>query len=38
IADTFKKLLTQKRTSQMLNLVCGCLFVGFSVQLALFQL
>tara|TARA_Y100000588_G_scaffold95978_1_gene104033 strand:- start:97 stop:723 length:627 start_codon:yes stop_codon:yes gene_type:complete len=38
MADAFKKLLTQKRTSQMLNLICGCLFIGFGVQLALFQL
>ncbi|MCX2758566.1 LysE family translocator [Vibrio sp. Sgm 22] len=38
MADTFKRLLVQKRTSQMMNIVCGILFVGFSVQLALFQL
>ncbi|MCK8076904.1 LysE family translocator [Vibrio sp. 1CM2L] len=38
MADTFKRLLVQKRTSQMMNIVCGILFVGFSVQLALFHL
>ena len=38
MADTFKRLLVQKRTSQMMNIVCGVLFVGFSIQLALFQL
>ncbi|MEZ8737065.1 MULTISPECIES: LysE family translocator [Vibrio] len=38
MADTFKRLLVQKRTSQMVNIVCGILFVGFSIQLALFQL
>ncbi|MEZ8818351.1 LysE family translocator [Vibrio sp. 10N.222.54.A1] len=38
MADTFKRLLVQKRTSQMMNIVCGILFVGFSIQLALFQL
>ncbi|WP_061040330.1 LysE family translocator [Vibrio coralliirubri] len=38
MADTFKRLLGQKRTSQMMNIVCGILFVGFSIQLALFQL
>ncbi|MEZ9763340.1 LysE family translocator [Vibrio splendidus] len=38
MADTFKRLLVQKRTSQMMNTVCGILFVGFSIQLALFQL
>ena len=38
MADTFKRLLTQKRTSQWMNIVCGVLFVGFSIQLALFQL
>ncbi|MCG9542949.1 LysE family translocator [Vibrio sp. Isolate33] len=38
MADTFKRLLVQKRTSQMMNMVCGVLFVGFSIQLALFQL
>lgn len=38
MADTFKRLLVQKRTSQMMNIVCGTLFVGFSIQLALFQL
>ncbi|ARP37927.1 LysE family translocator [Vibrio lentus] len=38
MADTFKRLLTQKRTSQWMNIVCGLLFVGFSIQLALFQL
>ncbi|UPR46451.1 LysE family translocator [Vibrio splendidus] len=38
MADTFKRLLVQKRTSQIMNMVCGVLFVGFSIQLALFQL
>ncbi|MGF1850488.1 LysE family translocator [Vibrio satsumensis] len=38
MADTFKRLLVQKRISQMMNIVCGVLFVGFSIQLALFQL
>lgn len=38
MADTFKRLLTKKRTSQWMNIVCGLLFVGFSIQLALFQL
>lgn len=38
MADTFKRLLVQKRTSQRMNIVCGILFVGFSIQLALFQL
>ncbi len=38
MADTFKRLLTQKRTSQWMNVVCGALFVGFSIQLALFSL
>ena len=38
MADTFKRLLTQKRTSQWMNIVCGLLFVGFSIRLALFQL
>ncbi|UPR53289.1 LysE family translocator [Vibrio cyclitrophicus] len=38
MADTFKRLLVQKRTSQIMNMVCGVLFLGFSIQLALFQL
>ncbi|MEZ9134269.1 LysE family translocator, partial [Vibrio breoganii] len=32
MADTFKRLLTKKRTSQWMNIVCGLLFVGFSIQ------
>ncbi|NOH91453.1 LysE family translocator [Vibrio sp. AIC-3] len=36
MADTFKRLLVQKRTSQMMNIVCGILFVGFSIQFSFF--
>lgn len=38
MADMLKRLLTQRRTSQALNTVCGLIFIGFSIQLAIFQL
>ncbi|MGF1753853.1 LysE family translocator [Vibrio makurazakiensis] len=38
LADTFKKLLTKKNTSRAMNATCGLIFIGFSIQLAVFQL
>jgi len=38
MAGTLKQWLTQKRTAKWMNFTCGIIFVGFSLQLALFQL